>query len=103
MSYYRYHVFFCTNQRDGKRPCCNDKGAAQLRDYAKEKAKTLGLAGPGRARINVAGCMERCQQGPVIAIYPEAVWYTYKNKEDIDEIFSEHIMAGRIVTRLLIS
>lgn len=101
MSYYRHHVFFCCNQREpGDRPCCNDKGATRVRDYAKRKVKELGLAGPGKTRINMAGCLDRCEQGPVLVVYPEEVWYTYVDEEDIDEIISEHIQNGRVVERL---
>ncbi len=71
-----------------------------MRGYAKKKAKALGVAGAGRVRINSAGCLDRCDLGPVLVIYPEAVWYTYIDEEDIDEIFTEHLQNGRIVERL---
>jgi len=102
MSYYRYHVFFCTNQRDDGRECCQNCDAQRLRDYAKKRSKELQLAGKGGVRINTAGCLDRCEEGPVIAIYPEATWYTYVDEEDIDEIFSEHLQNGRIVERLML-
>ena len=66
MNYYSHHVFFCCNQREGGRVCCNDKGASALRDYAKQRVKELGLAGKGMARINQAGCLDRCEEGPCI-------------------------------------
>ena len=100
MSYYERHVFFCCNQRDGARVCCADKGASELRDYAKRRVKELGLAGAGRVRINQAGCLDRCEEGPCIVVYPEAVWYTYVDREDIDEIIESHLKQGRIVERL---
>ncbi len=102
MSHFNHHVFFCCNQRDGDRACCNNHGAQELRDYAKQRLKELGLAGPGKARINQAGCMDRCEEGPVIVVYPEAVWYTYVDRDDIDEIIDEHLRHGRIVERLRI-
>lgn len=101
-AYYRHHVFFCINQREGGKPCCADKGAVAMRDYAKDRVKTLGLAGPGQVRINQAGCMDRCAQGPTIVIYPEGVWYRYAGKEDIDAIIEEHLVHGRPVERLKI-
>ena len=73
-----------------------------MRDYAKARTKELGMAGKGGVRINTAGCMDRCQQGPVIAVYPDAVWYTYVDQEDIDEILEEHLTNGRVVARLVI-
>lgn len=100
--YYRYHVFFCINQRNDGRVCCADKGAAALRDYAKRRVKELGLAGRGGVRINQAGCLDRCEEGPVIVIYPQGVWYTYVDEEDVDEIIEEHLRHGRVVERLVI-
>ncbi|NOY62157.1 MAG: (2Fe-2S) ferredoxin domain-containing protein [Gammaproteobacteria bacterium] len=100
MSYYRHHLFFCTNQRaDGGR-CCADNGAKALRDYAKQRIKAMGLRGVGGARANTAGCLNRCASGPVLVIYPEGVWYTYASKEDIDEILEKHVGLGEPVTRL---
>ncbi|TPW17252.1 MAG: putative ferredoxin 2fe-2s protein [Halothiobacillaceae bacterium] len=102
MSYYQYHAFFCTNQRDDGRKCCEDGGAQVLRDYAKIRIKELDLAGKGRVRINSAGCLDRCAQGPVMVVYPEAVWYTYQTQEDVDEIINEHLLQGHVVERLKI-
>ena len=104
MSYYERHVFFCCNERDpaDARGCCQAKGASAMRDYAKQRVKALGLAGPGKVRINQAGCLDRCEEGPCIVVYPEAVWYTYVDRSDIDEIIEEHLRHGRIVERLRI-
>jgi (2Fe-2S) ferredoxin len=103
MSYYDKHVFFCCNQRDGnERPSCNAKGASEMRDYAKGRIKALGLAGEGRVRVNQAGCLDRCEEGPCIVVYPEGVWYTYVDRHDIDEIIEEHLKNGRVVPRLQI-
>jgi len=101
-NYYKYHVFFCVNQREAGEACCAAKGAQAMRDYAKKKIKSLKLSGPGQCRINNAGCMDRCNEGPVIAIYPEGTWYTYVDQDDIDEIIDEHLVHGRIVKRLKI-
>ncbi len=101
--YYDRHVFFCCNQRPpGDRTCCNDKGATRLRDYAKRKVKALGLAGPGNVRINQSGCLDRCELGPCVVVYPEGVWYSYLDEVDIDEIVESHLQRGQIVERLLI-
>ena len=102
MSHYQRHVFFCCNQREAGARCCNDHGAQDIRDYAKQKVKALKLAGPGKVRINQAGCLDRCDEGPVLVVYPEAVWYTYVDREDIDEIINEHLQHGRVVDRLRI-
>ncbi|MEO8039857.1 MAG: (2Fe-2S) ferredoxin domain-containing protein [Betaproteobacteria bacterium] len=103
MSYYEHHVFFCCNQRDDpNRASCNNHGAAELRDYAKGRVKALGLAGKDKVRVNMAGCLDRCEEGPVIVVYPEEVWYTYVDRADIDEIIDEHLQHGRVVERLRI-
>ncbi len=102
MSYYRYHVFFCTNLREDGRPCCASHDAQAVRDYAKERVKALGLAGKGGVRVNNAGCLDRCEEGPCIVVYPEGTWYTYVDREDIDEIIREHLQHGRVVKRLQI-
>ncbi len=102
MSYYERHVFFCSNQPQQAEACCNNHGARQMRDYTKDRIKALKLDGPGKIRVNVAGCLDRCNEGPVMVVYPEAVWYTYVDREDIDEIISEHLRHGRVVERLKI-
>ena len=102
MSFYRHHVFFCCNQRANGEDCCNNYGAQDVRDYAKRRVKELGLSGPDRTRINMAGCLDRCSEGPVIVVYPEEVWYTYVDRDDVDEIINEHLIHGRVVERLRI-
>lgn len=102
LSYYTHHVFFCCNQRQNGEACCADHDAQAIRDYAKSKVKSLELAGKGKVRINQAGCLDRCAEGPVIVVYPEEVWYTYLDKSDIDEIIEEHLVHGRVVERLRI-
>ena len=102
MSYYQRHVFFCCNKRDPPEACCANHGAPELQAYAKARIKELGLRGKGKVRINKAGCLDRCEEGPVIVVYPEAVWYTYVDRADIDEIIDRHVVGGEIVERLRI-
>jgi (2Fe-2S) ferredoxin len=101
-SYYQYHVFFCTNQRDDGSQCCEQCNATAMRNHAKKRSKQAGLVRSGKVRINTAGCLNRCDKGPVLVIYPEATWYTYVDQTDIDEIIDEHLINGRVVERLLI-
>ncbi|MBX9849290.1 MAG: NAD(P)H-dependent oxidoreductase subunit E [Rhodocyclaceae bacterium] len=101
-SHFKHHVFFCTNKRANGNASCEDHGADALRDYAKGKVKALGLAGEGKVRINNAGCLDRCNQGPVMVVYPEAVWYTFVDQEDVDEIIESHLQQGKVVDRLKI-
>jgi len=100
MSYYRYHVFFCTNRREDGSQCCAQCNALELRDHLKRRAKELGIAGPGWVRVNTAGCLDRCAEGPVVVVYPDAIWYSYVDREDLEEILQEHLIGGRPVERL---
>ncbi|HRK39676.1 MAG TPA: (2Fe-2S) ferredoxin domain-containing protein [Burkholderiaceae bacterium] len=100
-SYYKRHIFFCTNQRDAGVECCAQQGAAEAFEHCKAKAKSLGLLGAGKVRVNKAGCLDRCAGGPIAVVYPEAVWYTYVDKADIDEIVTSHLAHGQVVERLL--
>lgn len=102
MSYYRYHVFFCTNEREDGAQCCAQCGAQAMRDHLKKRTKELGIAGKGGVRVNNAGCMDRCDEGPVLVVYPEATWYTYVDREDLEEILNEHLVNGRPVQRLML-
>jgi (2Fe-2S) ferredoxin len=104
MSYYQRHIFFCTNDRgaDAGRPSCNQCGSAKLREYAKQRMKQMGLTGPGQVRVNQSGCMDRCEEGPVCVVYPEAVWYTFVDEADVDEIIDSHLVGGKPVERLKI-
>ena len=70
--------------------------------YAKQRIKELDLAGKGKVRINKAGCLDRCDEGPVLVVYPDAVWYTYVDRHDVDEIIDSHVVHGRVVSRLKI-
>ena len=100
-SFFTHHVFMCTNIRDPGhvRGCCSDKGAMALRDYMKAACKRLGKR---HVRINSAGCLDRCELGPTMVIYPEAVWYRYENESDLDEIIQTHLVDGRRVRRLML-
>jgi (2Fe-2S) ferredoxin len=100
--YYKHHVFFCINQREDGEACCANKGSVAMREHAKQRVKALKLNGPGGVRINNAGCMDRCGEGPVIVVYPEGTWYTYVDQEDVDEIIDQHLVKGRVVERLKI-
>ena len=102
MNYYKHHVFFCCNQRKNGEASCNDHGASDMRAYAKDRVKELGLSGPDNVRINQAGCLDRCELGPVMVVYPNETWYTYGDKSDVDEIVEEHLKNGRVVERLKI-
>jgi len=100
--YYRAHVFVCCNRRpEGhRRGSCAVKGSETLRDYMKARAKELGLTG---VRVNSAGCLDRCEFGPTLVIYPEGIWYSPKTREDVDEILEAHLVRGERVRRLMLT
>ncbi|MBC7906638.1 MAG: (2Fe-2S) ferredoxin domain-containing protein [Rhodospirillaceae bacterium] len=99
--YYRIHVFVCTNRRPDAhtRGSCAARGSEPLRDYLKARAKELGMKD---IRVNSAGCLDRCELGPVMVIYPEGIWYSYHSHDDIDEILDTHLVKGGRVARLLL-
>ena len=100
-SYYERHNFFCLNERKNGEDCCAHHDAQAGFDRCKALVKAAGLAGPGQVRVNKAGCLDRCAGGPVAVVYPEAVWYTYVDANDIDEIVESHLKNGQVVERLL--
>ena len=100
--YYKHHIFFCLNERKPGEDSCSRVGAQAGFDHCKARIKSAGLAGPGGIRVNKAGCLDRCAGGPVAVVYPDETWYTYVDKADIDEIIDEHLVNGRIVSRLRI-
>lgn len=99
--YYDAHVFVCCNRRpDGhRRGSCAAGGSEKLRDYMKARAKEMGLP---RVRVNLAGCLDRCELGPCVVIYPEGVWYRIGSPGDVDAILERHLRDGGRVTELLL-
>ena len=100
---YRRHVFVCTNQREpgSPRPSCNAEGKSQLQARFKQAVDVAGLK--GSVRVNKAGCLDQCEHGPTVVVYPEAVWYGYVSEADVNEIVASHLVAGRPVERLLLA
>ncbi len=99
LPYFRTHVFCCTNVRPPghTKGCCHDAGGTDLRNYMKVKARQLKIE---KVRINAAGCLDRCEHGPVMVVYPEGVWYSCKTQSDVDEVLETHLRGGKEVTRL---
>lgn len=102
MSYFQHHVFFCLNQRDNGEACCMNLDAESAFNHMKKRVKQLGISGEGQVRINRAGCLDRCGEGPVLVIYPQATWYTFVDNADIDEIIESHLLQNKVVDRLAI-
>ena len=97
------HVFVCTNQRPEEHPrgCCDASGAVELLFRLKKLMKERGLKGP--QRVNKSGCLDHCEHGAVVVVYPEGVWYGGVRAEDAEEIVEEHLIGGRVVERLAIT
>lgn len=100
--YYKRHIFFCLNERADGQSCCAQHHPQAAFERCKSQVKALGLLGPGQVRVNKAGCLDRCAGGPVAVVYPEAVWYTYVDEADVDEIVQSHLRDGVVVQRLLL-
>ena len=100
--FFKFHIFCCVNERPDsavKRMLHKKKNALELRNYMKKKIFDLKLK---NIRVNQSGCLDKCESGPVMVIYPEGIWYNYKNKLDIDEIINTHLIKGKVVKRLML-
>ncbi|HYC77052.1 MAG TPA: (2Fe-2S) ferredoxin domain-containing protein [Planctomycetota bacterium] len=99
---YARHVFVCVNRRPPGAPrgCCAERGAEEVRDRLKAAAKEARL--PTKVRINAAGCLDFCEQGVTVAVYPENVWYGGVTIADVPEIVASHLRDGRPIERLRI-
>ena len=101
MPKFERHIFICGNQRPEGHPrgCCDPQGTAELQKTFKKKLAERGLR--GRVRANQSGCLDQCEHGPNLVIYPEGAWYGRVTLEDVDEIIDSHIVNGNPVERLL--
>jgi len=99
--YFDAHIFVCCNRRpDGhKRGSCAARGSEALRDYMKARVKEAGIP---HARVNMAGCLDRCEQGPCLVIYPAGVWYRIETREDVDRVIEAHLRQGGRAENLLL-
>ena len=98
----KHHIFVCTNERPPGHPrgCCKERGSEELVQLFKSKLKDAGLKGEIRAQK--AGCLDTCEFGPTVVVYPEGVWYGPVKASDVDEIVQSHIVEGKPVARLRI-
>jgi (2Fe-2S) ferredoxin len=103
MPEFEKHVFVCTNTRPDGHPrgCCSGKNSNSIRDRMKELVAKAGLN--KKIRINTAGCLDQCEHGVTIVVYPEAVWYGFVRMEDVEEIVNSHLLGGAPVARLILA
>src|SRR5581483_4573655 len=101
MPKFERHLFICCNKRPAGHPrgCCDRTGQAAMQLLFKQKLADKGLK--GRVRANKAGCLDQCEHGPNLVVYPDAVWYSHVTAADVDEIVESHIIGGRPVQRLI--
>lgn len=97
---YDKHIFICVNQRaaGAARKSCGEAHGMELVDAFKKKLKELNL--PIKLRAQKAGCLDICDYGPTLVVYPEGVFYVGVELSDVDEIINEHIINNRPVERL---
>lgn len=100
--YYDKHIFCCINQRDENfRKSCGNCASGELAKYMKKKCKAMGIN--KSIRVNTSSCLNRCEEGPVMVIYPEGIWYSFNSEKDIDRIIDHSIMSNKIVNDLVLS
>jgi (2Fe-2S) ferredoxin len=102
MKRYEKHIFICENKRlhDDPRGCCYDKGSSEIKVKFKERIRQLGLK--ASVRVNTSGCLDACEFGPSIVVYPEQIWYGSVTIDDVEEIIQDHIINNKPVERLMI-
>jgi len=102
MAKFEKHIFVCGNQRPEGHPrgCCDPSGKGELQWLLKQKLNALGLK--HKVRANRSGCLDQCEHGPNLVVYPDAIWYGRVTADDLDEIIESHILKGKPVARLVI-
>ena len=102
MAQFTHHIFVCCNRREPghSRGCCDPEGSEKLREAFKTELKKRKL-GP-LVRANKAGCLDQCERGATVVIYPQAIWYGGVTLADVPRIVEETIVAGRIIPDLVI-
>jgi len=97
------HIFICENSRSSDHPrgCCQEKKGSEIKMMFKNEIAKMNLV--GKVRANGSACLDFCEQGPTVVVYPEGVWYRIDNPEkDIKDIIKEHIIEDKIVDRCVI-
>jgi (2Fe-2S) ferredoxin len=102
MPSFQRHVFVCINERPADHPkgCCKAKGGVEVRDRLKQELSARGVSKVVRA--NNAGCLDQCEHGVTVVVYPEQVWYGGVTVDDIPELVEKHLVGGEVVERLML-
>lgn len=99
--FYDAHVFVCCNRRPEGHPrgSCAARGSERLRDYMKARVKEIGLP---HVRVNASLCLDRCELGPCVVIYPEGVWYGVSSPAEVDAVLDRHLLQGERIHKLML-
>lgn len=99
---FTHHIFVCCNQRSPghSRGCCDPEGSEKLRNLFKSEVKRRGLQ--PLVRANKAGCLDQCERGPTVVIYPQAIWYGGVQPEDVPRIIERTVIGGEVIPELVI-
>jgi (2Fe-2S) ferredoxin len=103
MPNFEKHIFVCTNTRppDHPTPSCGPKGGLEIQKKFKERLAALGLK--SKVRANQSGCLDACQNGVAVVIYPQGLWYKNVTVDDVDEIIEKSVIGNGVVERLFLS
>lgn len=99
MEPFRYHVYVCTQEKPEGQPSCSSNGCARVLDALRAEVGKAGLG--DEVQVTTCGSLGLCERGPNMVVYPEGVWYSRVQVEDIPKIVGEHFGHGRPVARLL--
>jgi len=102
MPAFTHHIFVCGNVRDAghRRGCCDPEGGQALRKAFKKELDAAGFS--LLARANHAGCLEQCEHGPTVVIYPQGIWYGRVTIGDVPRIVAKTIAGGEVLNDLVI-
>lgn len=98
---YEKHIFICTNQKGEGKACCGEAKGMELVQLFKEALRSRGLQ--GKVRAQRAGCIDACNDGPALVIYPEGTYYGHVTPADVERIVSEHVEQNKIVSDLMLT
>jgi (2Fe-2S) ferredoxin len=97
---YRKHVFICTNEKETGKKCCGEERGMALVNAFKDNMRSKGLQLEIRAQKT--GCLDACNFGPSLVVYPEGIYYGNVLLSDVNEIVEEHLLQNQPVERLVL-
>jgi (2Fe-2S) ferredoxin len=92
------HIFICANQKAEGKACCGEKNGLELIEKFREVLNEKGLK--GKVRAQKSGCLDACNFGPALVIYPEGTYYGHIKLEEVERIVNEHVIGGKVIEEL---